>query len=123
MDSGLPKEGHQSIPITSLPHDPSDLEFRNDRILRQTSTVISLSCYISVVFVLFSVVIASVVFALSSTLTPDKKAFIATVGVAGIVGILLILWLSRKHPSTLLIFIPLSTYIAGTLTGLSIANV
>jgi hypothetical protein len=105
------------------PTEPKDLRFRHEGILRSTSATISLSCYISVVLVLFAAFVASAVFVLSTTIQPDKKAFIATVLSAGTVGILIILCLARKHPTTLLIFIPTATFIGGILTGVAVSNV
>lgn len=100
-----------------------DLQFRHEGILRSTSATISLSCYISVVLVLFAAFVASAVFVLSNTIEPDKKAFIATVLSGGTLGILVILCLARKNPTTLLIFIPTATFIGGILTGVAVSNV
>ena len=96
---------------------------RNEKELRETSRIISLSCYVSVILVLFAVTLAVVVFVVSTTISEDKRVFVSTVIGAGTLGILAILVLSRNHPKTLLIFIPLATFIAGALTGFSIFSV
>ena len=96
---------------------------RNEKELRETSRIISLSCYFSIILVLFSVTLAVVVFIVSTSISEDKRVFVSTVIGAGTLGVLAILVLSKNHPKTLLVLIPVATFIAGALTGFSIFSV
>lgn len=103
--------------------DSATVNHRHEVILKQTSRNISLNCYVSIILALISVSIAVVVFFVSHSLTADKRAFVATVVSVGDIGVLVILCLARKDPSTLVFFTTLCTFVNGVLFGVAVAFV
>lgn len=125
-DTYIPVGSDKGSSTSTFDTSAAQLSVTNHRFkreLEETSLVISLGCYISIVLVLFAVAIAIVVFVVSTTVSSDKRAFILTLIGGGTLGILTILVLSRKHYKTLLIFTPLATFLAGLLIGFSIFSV
>lgn len=90
------------------------------RQLRSTSRTISIGCSLVVVLSFACVIILAVVIAFSSTLAKEKKILLSTIMGVILLGIQLVLCVSRKDPNTLIIFSIISAFVSGLCLGLSI---
>ncbi len=90
------------------------------RQLRSTSRTISIGCSLVVVLSIACVIILAVVIAFSSSLAKERKILLSTIMGVILLGIQMVLCVSRKDPNTLIIFSIISAFISGLCLGLSI---
>lgn len=87
--------------------------------LERISGILSINCYLSVFLCIFSSVLVVIALILPGAIPPEKKAFILLIGIAVVLGII-VLTCARKDPSILTIFTTLSAFLAGTLLGIGV---
>jgi uncharacterized membrane protein len=90
------------------------------RQLRSTSRTISIGCMLVVVMSFACMLILAMIIVFSSVLAKEKKIFIGTIMGVLLLGIQVVLCVSRKEPNTLIIFSIISSFVSGLCLGLSV---
>lgn len=112
-----------SMPSSSPPPPPlksADEQSRLERELRHISSVISIFAYMTFVASMVCISITAGIFFTSPTLNADRRVFF--LGILGVcfLGLILVILISRRHPTTLLLFNILLAIISAFALGLSI---
>lgn len=91
--------------------------------MKSTSETISIGCWLVVVLSITSVVVLSVVVAVTAKVTSERKIILGTIVGSVLLIVQMILCIARREPNMLLIFSVIGAYLSGVALGLSIGYI
>lgn len=100
--------------------DTNDQKARDNIQLRTTQNVIRIHTYVTLVFSYVSICITCAIIIMSTTLSPDRRAFFLCILGVCTLGLQIIICLARQEPAILLLFSALSNIISGLTLGLAV---
>jgi hypothetical protein len=105
---------------TSVPLlDPSSTERENRKLKR----LVTVSSYAKTALSVITAIVALIVVNLTTSLTPDRKVFFTTILGVCIVGVFVVVFVSRSEPIALVIFSSAALYITPLTLGISLVYI